>query len=289
MTETFTAAVTSWYDAHARDLPWRRDVVTPWGVMVSEVMLQQTPVARVAPVWEDWLARWPTPGALAADSPGEAVRRWGRLGYPRRALRLHAAAEAIDEHHGGEVPAAYDDLLALPGIGSYTAAAVASFGFGQRHAVLDTNVRRVYARALDGMADAATASPTAGERVAALARVPVGRPARYSVAVMELGAVVCLSRAPRCQDCPVAGLCSWRAAGRPAAFAARRRPRPFAGTDRQVRGRLMAVLRDATGPVEQPDLDAVWDAAAQRERALAGLLVDGLVVSDADGRYRLPT
>jgi A/G-specific adenine glycosylase len=288
MTETFTAAVTSWYDAHARDLPWRRDGVTPWGVMVSEVMLQQTPVARVAPVWEQWLARWPAPAALAADSPGEAVRRWGRLGYPRRALRLHAAAVAIDERHGGEVPAAYDDLLALPGLGSYTAAAVASFGFGQRHAVLDTNVRRVYARALDGVADAATASPTVGERAAALARVPAGRPAHYSVAVMELGAVVCLSRAPRCQDCPVAGLCSWRAAGRPAGNTARR-PQPFAGTDRQVRGRLMAVLRDATGPVGQPDLDAVWGAAAQRERALAGLLVDGLIVSGGDGRYRLPT
>jgi A/G-specific adenine glycosylase len=288
MTETFTAAVTSWYDAHARDLPWRRGGVTPWGVMVSEVMLQQTPVARVAPVWEQWLARWPAPAALAADSPGEAVRLWGRLGYPRRALRLHAAAVAIDERHGGEVPAAYDDLLALPGIGSYTAAAVASFGFGQRHAVLDTNVRRVYARALDGVADAATASPTVGERAAALARVPAGRPAHYSVAVMELGAVVCLSRAPRCQDCPVAGLCSWRAAGRPAGNTARR-PQPFAGTDRQVRGRLMAVLRDATGPVGQPDLDAVWGAAAQRERALAGLLVDGLIVSGDDGRYRLPT
>jgi A/G-specific adenine glycosylase len=289
MTETFTAAVTSWYDAHARDLPWRRDGVTPWGVMVSEVMLQQTPVARVTPVWEEWLARWPAPGALAAASPGEAVRLWGRLGYPRRALRLHAAAVAIEAQHGGEVPAAFDDLLALPGIGSYTAAAVASFGFGQRHAVLDTNVRRVYARALHGVADAATASPTVGERAAALALVPVGRPARYSVAVMELGAVVCLSRAPRCQDCPLASICSWRAAGRPAALAAPRRPQPFAGTDRQVRGRLMAVLRDATGPVEQPELDAVWDAAAQRERALAGLLVDGLIVSSGDGRYRLPT
>jgi A/G-specific adenine glycosylase len=289
MTETFTAAVTSWYDEHARDLPWRRDGVTPWGVMVSEVMLQQTPVARVTPVWGEWLARWPTAAALASDSPGEAVRLWGRLGYPRRALRLHAAAVAIDHRHGGEVPAAYEALLALPGIGSYTAAAVASFGFGQRHAVLDTNVRRVYARALDGVADAATASPTVGERVAALARVPVDEPARYSVAVMELGAVVCLSRAPRCPACPVAGVCSWRAAGRPADLAARRRPQPFAGTDRQVRGRLMAVLRAATGPVERPDLDAAWDADAQRERALDGLLVDGLIVSSGDGRYRLPT
>jgi A/G-specific adenine glycosylase len=288
MTETFTAAVTSWYEAHARDLPWRHDGVTPWGVLVSEVMLQQTPVARVAPVWEQWLDRWPTPAALAADSPGEALRLWGRLGYPRRALRLHAAATTIVELHAGEVPSAYDDLVALPGIGSYTAAAVASFGFGQRHAVLDTNVRRVYARALGGVADATTASPTVGERAAALARVPVEEPARYAVAVMELGAVVCLARAPHCQVCPVAGSCAWRAAGRPASLTARQ-PQPFAGTDRQARGRLMAVLREAIDPVEQRDLDAVWDSPPQRERALAGLLVDGLVVSCDDGRYRLPS
>jgi A/G-specific adenine glycosylase len=288
MTETFTAAVTSWYDEHARDLPWRRDGVTPWGVLVSEVMLQQTPVARVIPAWEQWLARWPIPSALAADSPGEAVRLWGRLGYPRRALRLHAAAGSIDAGHDGEVPAAYDDLLALPGVGSYTAAAVASFGFGQRHAVLDTNVRRVYARVVDGMADATTASPTVAERLSALARVPEERPARYSVAVMELGALVCLARTPRCGDCPVAAACAWRAAGCPAGPTVRR-PQPFAGTDRQVRGRLMAVLRGAPGTVEQHELDAVWDAVDQRERALAGLVLDGLVVSSGDGRYGLPT
>jgi A/G-specific adenine glycosylase len=288
MTETFTAAVTSWYDEHARDLPWRRDGVTPWGVMVSEVMLQQTPVARVTPVWAQWLTRWPTPAALAADSAGEAVRLWGRLGYPRRALRLHAAAVAIESSHDGEVPSAYDDLLALPGIGSYTAAAIASFGFRQRHAVLDTNVRRVYARVIDGTADARTASPTVAERADALARVPADRPHRFNVAVMELGAVVCLARSPRCGDCPVAGRCAWQAAGRPAGTTARR-PQPFAGTDRQVRGRLMAVLREAAGTVSQPDLDAVWDSAEQRDRALAGLVVDGLVVRHGEGRYGLPT
>jgi A/G-specific adenine glycosylase len=288
MTETFIAAVTCWYDEHARDLPWRRDGVTPWGVMVSEVMLQQTPVSRVVAAWEQWLARWPTPAALAADSPGEAVRLWGRLGYPRRALRLHAAAVAIDERYDGEVPPAYHDLLGLPGIGSYTAAAVASFGFGQRHAVLDTNVRRVYARAIDGVADARTASPTVAERSAALARVPVERPARYGVAVMELGAVVCQARTPRCTQCPVSAGCAWLAAGRPEGMPTRR-PQQFAGTDRQARGRLLAVLRDAVDVVDQRDLDAVWEPPEQRERALAGLLVDGLVVSAGVGRYRLPT
>jgi A/G-specific adenine glycosylase len=288
MTETFTAAVTSWYDGHARDLPWRRAGVTPWGVLVSEVMLQQTPVSRVAPVWEQWLARWPTPAALAADSPGDAVRLWGRLGYPRRALRLHATAVAIDERYDGEIPSAYDDLLGLPGIGSYTAAAVASFGFGQRHAVLDTNVRRVYARAIDGIADAATASPTVAERAVSLARVPHERPARYGVAVMELGAVVCQARSPHCAQCPVATGCAWLAAGRPDATPARA-PQRFAGTDRQARGRLLAVLRDAVDTVHQHELDEVWEPPEQRDRALAGLLVDGLVVSAGDDRYRLPT
>ena len=123
---------------------------TPWAVLVSEIMLQQTPVARVLPVYEAWLARWPTPASLAASPAGEAVRAWGRLGYPRRAIRLHATAQALVERHGGEIPSSVDALRALPGIGSYTAAAVASFAFGQRHAVLDTNVRRVLARLING-------------------------------------------------------------------------------------------------------------------------------------------
>jgi A/G-specific adenine glycosylase len=279
--------VSRWYDANARDLPWRRDGVSPWGVLVSEIMLQQTPVTRVAPLWEQWMTRWPTPGSLAVDSAGEAVRAWGRLGYPRRALRLHETAVAIVARHDGAVPTSYDDLLALPGIGSYTAAAVAVFGFGQRHAVLDTNVRRVYARALRGEADATTPSPSVAERRLALELVPARQPARYSVAVMELGAIVCTARSPRCADCPIAVSCAWYRAGRPDGPSARR-PQTYAGTDRQVRGRLLAVLRDAPGSVERPALDAVWDDEVQRERALAGLLTDGLVQRVDDGRYRLP-
>src|SRR4051812_28257272 len=135
--------VLRWYDDHARDLPWRRPDASPGSVMVSEFMLQQTPVARVLPVHEQWLLRWPTPADLAAEPTGEAVRAWGGLGYARRALRLHAAATAIVERHGGAVPSAYDDLIALPGVGDYTAAAIASFAYGRRHVVLDTNVRRV--------------------------------------------------------------------------------------------------------------------------------------------------
>ena len=126
----------TWYDEHARDLPWRDPSASPWGVMVSEFMLQQTPVARVLPVYAQWLSAWPRPADLAAATTGDAVRAWGRLGYPRRALRLHAAATAIVDRHSGEVPSDYDDLIALPGVGDYTAAAIASFAFGRRHVVL---------------------------------------------------------------------------------------------------------------------------------------------------------
>jgi A/G-specific adenine glycosylase len=283
----FSAVLVDWYDANARDLPWRADDVTPWGVLVSEIMLQQTPAARVAPMWEQWIERWPSPTSLAADPPGEAVRAWGRLGYPRRALRLHAAAVVMVSRHGGEVPPSYDDLLALPGIGSYTAAAVAAFGFGQRHAVLDTNVRRVHARVLHGVADATSASPTVAERREALALVPSHDPAKHSIAVMELGALVCTARSPRCGACPLVASCAWQLGGRPAGASARK-VQTYAGTDRQVRGRLLAVLRDAPGPVGKASLDVVWDDAVQRERALDGLLTDGLVQLAGDDSYRLP-
>ena len=286
MPDPFAAAVTRWYRGHARDLPWRRENVDAWGVVVSEFMLQQTPVVRVVPVWQDWLRRWPTPASLAGASAGDAVRAWGRLGYPRRALRLHAAATAMVERHGGAVPSSYDDLRALPGVGDYTAAAVASFAFGARRAVLDTNVRRVYRRVFDGSDDMTTA-PTVAERAAALDRVPMRRPAEYSVAVMELGAVVCTARAPACAVCPVAAQCSWVAAGRPVAVVGRPVQR-YDGTDRQARGRLLAVLRDQSDPVPAAELDLVWADAAQRARALDGLVADGLVEPLADGRFRLP-
>jgi A/G-specific adenine glycosylase len=288
MSETFSMAVRSWYDANARDLPWRAARVSGWGVLVSEVMLQQTPVARVLPAWEAWMSRWPTPAALAADSPGEAVRQWDRLGYPRRARRLHDAATAIVERHGGEVPAAYDDLLALPGVGSYTAAAVAVFGYGARHAVLDTNVRRVYARVFSGVADVTASAPTRAEQAGALALVPARAPAHHSVAVMELGALVCTARDPRCATCPVAGECAWFIAGRPPG-ANGRRAQTYAGTDRQVRGLLLAVLREATDAVAKPQLDLVWSDAIQRERSLSALIEDGLVEPVGDRHFRLPT
>ena len=284
--DDFASRLTRWFAGHGRDLPWRRPSASAWSVLVSEVMLQQTPVARVEPVWHEWMGRWPTPAALAADSPGEAVRAWGRLGYPRRALRLHSCADAIVRRHGGEVPSSYDDLRALPGVGDYTAAAVASFAFGRRVAVLDTNVRRVYRRVFDGTDDL-TASPTVRERAAALDRVPDEAPGRYSVSVMELGALVCTARAPRCAGCPVADVCRWRAAGFPPP-SRRARGQSYEGTDRQARGRLLAVLRASSDPVEQTHLDAVWADARQRARALDGLVADGLVEPMGDGRFRLP-
>jgi A/G-specific adenine glycosylase len=285
--DTTASAFLRWYADAARDLPWRSADRTPWGVLVSEVMLQQTPVARVLPVWQTWMRRWPTPGSLAADAPGEAVRAWGRLGYPRRALRLHACAVAIRDRHEGRVPAAYDELRDLPGVGSYTAAAVAAFAHGASVAVLDTNVRRVYARLFDGIAQPRTTSPTVAEQQAATVRLPRAEAATYSVAVMELGALVCTSRSPRCTECPVRDSCRWLAAGFPATDGVRR-SQAYEGTDRQARGRLLAVLREASDAVPAEALDAAWPDEAQRRRALHGLVTDGLVEPSADGRYRLP-
>ena len=280
--------IVDWYATAARDLPWRRPDTDPWAVLVSEVMLQQTPVARVEPVWREWMTRWPTPAALAAASPAEVIRAWGKLGYPRRALRLRETAVALTERHGGVVPADVAALEALPGIGTYTARAVACFGHGQPQPVVDTNVRRVVARLVHGRAEAAPARAADLTDVAALAPADPERAVRFSVAVMELGALVCVARTPRCAACPVRGDCAWRLAGAPTSDGPPRRVQRFAGTDRQVRGRLLDVLRAAEGPVAAPQLDAAWDDAAQRSRCLDSLLTDGLVEQTRGGRFRLP-
>jgi A/G-specific adenine glycosylase len=278
-----------WFAAHARDLPWRADDRTPYGVLVSEVMLQQTPVVRVEPAWHAWMTRWPTPADLAAAAPADVLRAWDRLGYPRRALRLRECAQAVVERHGGELPTEEAELRALPGIGEYTAAAIRAFAFGLRSTVLDTNVRRVLARVAEGIALPAPAL-TAAERRLAGAFVPEddATAARWAAASMELGALVCTARSPRCDDCPVRGLCAWRSAGFPAdVHAARRRPQAWAGTDRQVRGRIMALLRDALEPAPAHAVAAVWPDDEQRDRCLASLLADRLVEQVGD-RYRLP-
>lgn len=282
--------ILSWYDAAARDLPWRRPECTPWGVFVSEVMLQQTPVARVEPAWHEWLARWPTPAALAADPPGEAVRAWGRLGYPRRALRLHAAATAMVADHGGDVPGTEAELRALPGVGAYTAAAVAAFAFGARTTVVDTNVRRVQARLVTGSA-LPQPSLTAAESALAATLLPAdaAEAARWNVAVMELGALVCTARAPRCERCPIAGSCAWRLAGKPPYDGRPHRGQAWAGTDRQARGALLQLLRQSPDPLTSLELATAWPTEdAQRGRCLASLIEDGLVDPLPDGRYALP-
>lgn len=279
--------VLQWFDLHARDLPWRGQA-SPWAVMVSEFMLQQTPVARVLPVFTLWMQRWPTPAALAAEPIGEAIRMWGRLGYPRRALRLHGAATAIVAHHGGEVPSDHGALLALPGVGAYTAAAIASFAFGQRHVVLDTNVRRVFARACDGT-EQPSPSVTAGERALATALLPAEAEAsRWAAATMELGALVCTSRSPSCGVCPIRDLCRWRELGYPAHDGPKRAAQSWHGTDRQCRGRILQLLRDADGPVPKFAIDQVWDVESQRERALDGLVADGLVEPVREDEFALP-
>lgn len=291
MTSTeLESRLTAWYAASARDLPWRQPGTDPWAVLVSEFMLQQTPVSRVLPAYAAWLDRWPDAPALADASAGDALRQWGRLGYPRRALRLHACAELITTRHGGKVPDTLADLRALPGVGSYTASAVASFAFGQRHPVLDTNVRRVLARLFTG-------SEPAGWSVASVAEIALAesllppqehrRAATWSVALMELGALVCTAARPGCDRCPVAAACSWRQRGRPAATS-RRRAQRYEGTDRQCRGALLAVLRDASEPVREAHLGSSWPDRAQRDRVMVGLLADGLIQPYGNGLIGLP-
>ena len=280
--------ILDFYDRNARDLPWRRTAATPWAVLVSEVMLQQTPVTRVLPVYERWLQRWPAPPDLAAEPAGEAIRAWGRLGYPRRALRLHGAAVAITADHGGQVPATVEELLRLPGIGEYTARAVAAFAFGARVPVVDTNVRRVLSRVVRGV-DEPRASATAADRAEMATLLPPDPAiaARFSVAVMELGALVCTAVGPSCDRCPLLARCAWRRSGAVAGVG-RRPVQAWHGTDRQARGRMMALLRGSAGPVDMPDLLGSTEDAVQARRCLDSLLADGLVERALDGWFVLP-
>ena len=287
---SIAAAVNEWFRAHGRDLPWREADFSPWGILVSEFMLQQTPVARVIEPLAAWLERWPTPEDLAAVPVGDAVRAWGRLGYPRRALRLHACAVQISQRFNGQVPEDVDQLLSLPGVGEYTARAVAVFAFGHRHPVVDTNVRRVLARAVDGSAE--PLPPSTRRDLAAMEAIlprDDGEARVTNAAVMELGAIVCTSRSPRCEACPLASRCAWRAAGYPAHLGPRRPIQAkYEGSDRQVRGLILAELRASDVPVSLAEICALWPDAAQRERALASLLDDRLAIGDPEAGYELP-
>ena len=267
MTSPHAEPVLAWYSAHARDLPWRAPDASPWSVLVSEIMLQQTPVSRVLPAHRAWLARWPSPSALAADPAGEAVRQWGRLGYPRRALRLHEAATIITRDHAGEVPSTHEALLALPGIGRYTAAAVAVFAFGDRHAVLDTNVRRVLARLASGEEFPGRQPSTAEYRLAeSLLPEDPATAARWSVAVMELGALTCTAARPKCGTCPVSTHCKWLANGSPPA-ATRPAGQRYEGTDRQCRGRLLGLLQGLSSHQSRPSASTSYGQTRPSEPA----------------------
>ena len=282
------ALLAPWYSAHARDLPWRRPDFTAWGTLVSEIMLQQTQASRVAVEIEAWLRRWPEPADLAAAPTSEVLRMWGNLGYPRRALRLQQSAQAIVDRHGGVVPSDIDELLALPGIGDYTARAVAVFHFGQRAPVVDTNVRRVVARFLHGLANQGPARRSDLADVEALLPDDEDEAGLVSAALMELGALVCTSRSPACDRCPLRSDCAWVRAGRPDnAPAGRPRQPRFEGSDRQARGRILQALRRSDVAIPRQDLRVLWSPDEQRERAIDSLVEDGLAV-EAPGGLRLP-
>ena len=285
------AAVLGWFDVHERDLPWREPGLSGWQILISEIMLQQTPVNRVVGPWREWVTRWPVPSAMASASPGEVLRAWGKLGYPRRALRLHECAQVLARDFDDEVPRDVTMMLTLPGIGDYTARAVACFAYGQPVPVVDTNVRRVIARAEHGRAEPGNPSRTDladAERLLPRLDDDTYSPAapRFSAALMELGALVCTARNPHCDACPLPD-CTWVRIGRPAHTGPPKKVQKFAGTDRQVRGLLLDVLRATDSAVDRHLLDAVWTDAAQRDRALDSLLTDGLVELTSTGRYCL--
>lgn len=282
-------ALLTWGAANRRDLPWRR-TRDPWSVLVSELMLQQTQAPRVVPRYDAFLRRFPTPTACARASAGEVIAEWNGLGYNRRAVNLHRCATAIVGRHGGTVPDTLVDLLALPGVGPYTARAVLAFAYERDVGLVDTNAGRFLARAVAGRPIA----PAEAQGLAD-ALVPAGQSWAWGQAVFDLGALVCVKRSPRCGDCPIADHCAWAAAGRPApdpvlaGSAGISRPQaPLAGSDREGRGRLVRAL--LTGPVDDVDVPAAcgWPGdPARAHRVAAGLVADGLAERDA-GRLSLP-
>lgn len=288
----FHTRLADWFADAARPLPWREPDCSPWGIMVSEFMLQQTPVVRVLPKWFEWLERWPTPADLAAEPSGEAIRAWGRLGYPRRALRLHAAATTIVEEHNGQVPDDEETLLSLPGVGSYTAAAIACFAYQRPTTVIDTNIRRVHARAFTG---AALPEPALNRAETLLAEeVKPADPEMaciWNAATMELGALVCTARNPDCGQCPLLDICSWQITGCPEPHYTPKGQK-WHGTDRQIRGAIVDVLRHAPDPltVEQimDHVDFAWADRTRKLLCLEGLLTDGLAHRTAEGLITLP-
>ena len=275
--------VRTWYKKNRRDLPWRS--TDAWGVLVSEIMLQQTPVARVLPIYIEWMKRWPTPAALAAATPAQVITAWGRLGYPRRALRLHECAKVISTQHKGRIPDTQSELRELPGIGDYTSAAIIAFAFDGRSLVLDINIRRLFARVIDGV-EVPTAAPTKSERQEREKLIPAKNPHVWAAATMELGALICTAKNPKCGQCPLADQCIWRSLDYPLSDQPKR-TQSWHGTDRQCRGIIVQALRD--NPVlSKREIMQLWDVPSQVEKALLTLLEDGLVVAQKGQRFSLP-
>lgn len=282
----------AWWEANARDLPWRFGRTTPWGVLVSEVMSQQTQMSRVVPYWTDWMSAWPDAAALAKASTAEVITAWGRLGYPRRALRLQECARVVTEQYENRLPDDYDQLLALPGVGDYTASAVSSFAFGRRVPVIDTNIRRVLSRVFLGEESRGGAA-TRAERDLAAEVLPedTTESVTWNQSVMELGAVVCTAKKPLCESCPVADDCAFLRAGLPGLGEKRTRPRQrFQGTDRQVRGIVLNALRGAPADsvITRTRIERLWADHVQLDACIASLDEDGLVEILPDGSLRLP-
>jgi len=275
--------ITQWFAINKRELPWR--ATTPWGVMVSEFMLQQTPVARVLPKWIEWMERWPTPAELSKATPAQVITAWGRLGYPRRALRLHESAKIIARDFENEVPDSEEVLRSLPGIGDYTAAAISAFAFGANTLVMDVNIRRVLVRVLDGK-EHPTSSPTVRERESRLAILPRRNANNWAAATMELGALICTSKNPSCNDCPIISQCKWRKNGYPQSELVRK-SQDWHGTDRKCRGTIVQALRENES-LTVSAIKKLWPDESQVEKALETLLADNLIEEHSRSRFRLP-
>lgn len=272
--------------------------VSDWGTLVFEIMSQQTPIARVQPIWLEWMERWPTPEDVAAASSADIIVAWANLGYPSRALRLKACAAAIVEKHGGEVPLSLKELTLLPGVGTYTASALLAFRHGIRVPVLDTNVRRVLVRFLDSREFPPHTTPSKAETMRADAILPEDghHAAEVSLSLMEFGALVCTQLSPSCDECTIHEHCAWALAGHPK-DEKRPTPQPYAGTDRQARGRIMKALRTAhfegtDGLTKRKVLDAARIDGGDRyqpTRVYRALLKDGMIVYNEDTkRVTLP-
>jgi A/G-specific adenine glycosylase len=275
--------ITNWFKKNQRDLPWRK--TDAWGVLVSEIMLQQTPVARVLPVYTEWMKRWPTPRDMAKANGGDVITAWGRLGYPRRALRLLECAKVISSDYNNRIPETEMELRKLPGIGEYTAAAIVAFAFEERSLVLDINIRRLFARAIDGV-EVPTSSINKSERKDRAALIPAHNPHLWAAATMELGALICTAAKPKCELCPIANQCRWRSLDYPKSDAPKR-TQSWNGTDRQCRGVIVQALRE-NKMVSKKELSKLWSLQPQFEKALVSLEKDGLITSPKKSYYSLP-